>query len=122
LPGEAGAAKREHCLRPGRQRADRADSGTLRPGAQQAISQIQPHAYIIADCAKIDRALLVPSATMESLGIPSLDMVDILFEIEEKFDVYVPMGEEMGNIVYLADFVTMLADLIRNGSTPPETA
>ena len=77
---------------------------------------------IIADCAKIDRALLVPSATMESLGIPSLDMVDILFEIEEKFDVYVPMGEEMGTIVYLADFVTMLADLIRNGSTPPETA
>ena len=47
---------------------------------------------IIADCAKIDRALLVPSATMESLGIPSLDMVDILFEIEEKFDVYVPMA------------------------------
>jgi acyl carrier protein len=77
---------------------------------------------IIADCSKLDRSLLVPSATMESLGIPSLDMVDILFEIEEKFDVYVPMGEEMGNIVHLADFVAMLADLIRNGSAPPETA
>lgn len=71
---------------------------------------------LVSQVAKIDRDALVPSATMASLNIASLDMVDILFELEERFDVYVPMGDELANIVYLADFVAVLADLIRTGA------
>ncbi|MBK6802806.1 phosphopantetheine-binding protein [Novosphingobium sp.] len=65
---------------------------------------------IIAHEAKLDRAALVPGATMESLGIPSLDMVEILFEVEERFGIYVPMGEEMVDTVYLHDLIRVLAD------------
>lgn len=75
---------------------------------------------LVAEVGKLDRSALVPSATLESLNIASLDMVDILFAMEERFDVYVPMGDELNNVVYMADLVGMLADLIRDGSTAPE--
>jgi acyl carrier protein len=65
---------------------------------------------IIAHHAKLDRAKLVPGATMESLGIPSLEMVDILFDVEEKFGIYIPLGEELVDTVYLHDLIKMLAD------------
>lgn len=65
---------------------------------------------IIASEAKLDRAVLLPGATMESLGIPSLDMVEILFEVEERFGIYVPMGEELVDTVYLHDLIKVLAD------------
>ena len=65
---------------------------------------------IIAHEAKLDRAALVPGATMESLGIPSLDMVEILFEVEERFGIYVPIGEELVDTVYLHDLIKVLAD------------
>jgi acyl carrier protein len=65
---------------------------------------------IIANEAKLDRAVLLPGATMESLGIPSLDMVEILFEVEERFGIYIPMGEELVDTVYLHDLIKVLAD------------
>lgn len=74
---------------------------------------------LIAESAKVDRAALVPEATMESLGIASLDMVDILFAMEEQFNVYVPMGDELSNVTYLADLVSVLAQLIEEGAAEP---
>lgn len=65
---------------------------------------------IIAHEAKLDPAVLVPGATMESLGIASLDMVEILFEVEEKYSIYIPMGEELADTVYLYDLIKTLAD------------
>lgn len=64
---------------------------------------------IVAKEANVDRALLVPGATMESLNIPSFDMVMILMEIEEAFNAYVPMGEELADTVFLHDLVKVLA-------------
>lgn len=68
---------------------------------------------IVADKANLDRSALVPSATMDSLNIPSLDMIDILFGVEEKFNIYVPMGDELSNVVYLHDLMQVLADQMR---------
>lgn len=67
--------------------------------------------------AGIDRSALVPDATMDSLNIPSLDMVDILFGVEEEYDIYIPMGDELSNIVYLRDFVQVILDQVREGPT-----
>ena len=72
---------------------------------------------IIANKTNIDRGALTPCATMESLNIPSLDMVDILFGVEEEFNIYIPMGDELSHVVYLHDLVKILADQIR-GCTP----
>ena len=63
---------------------------------------------IIAKETTIDRARLVPDATMESLNIASYDMVIMLMEMEEAFDAYIPIGEELSDAVYLADLVEVL--------------
>ena len=42
---------------------------------------------IIAKEALVDRAALVKDATLEDLGIQSIDVISVLFEIEEKYGI-----------------------------------
>lgn len=46
---------------------------------------------IIARESGVPRASLVPEASIEALGIPSLDLTQALFEIEEHFDIEIPV-------------------------------
>jgi acyl carrier protein len=46
---------------------------------------------VIAAEGMISRDKLRDDATIESLGLKSIDIVMILTAIEEKFDVYIPM-------------------------------
>lgn len=54
-----------------------------------------PRSQIILDIVSketgVDRAALVPEATVEQLGIASLDLTQALFEIESRFDVEIPV-------------------------------
>lgn len=45
---------------------------------------------IIAKQANIDRAKLTRDANLTELEIQSLDVVEIIFAIEEKFDITIP--------------------------------
>ena len=47
---------------------------------------------IIAEKAAVRREDIVDDAKLEELSIDSLDVVDIIFAIEEKFDVNVPLN------------------------------
>ncbi len=59
---------------------------------------------IVARETQIPRDQLVPEATIEALGIPSLDMVQAIFAIESHFDVEIPvLAERAGS----AEFVTV---------------
>ena len=42
---------------------------------------------IIADQAKLDVAAIRAESTLKDLGVASLDAIEVIFEIEEKFDV-----------------------------------
>ncbi|MEO7013235.1 MAG: phosphopantetheine-binding protein [Dokdonella sp.] len=42
---------------------------------------------IIADQAKLDVATIRAESTLKDIGVASLDAIEIIFEIEEKFDV-----------------------------------
>jgi acyl carrier protein len=42
---------------------------------------------VIADQAKIDIATIRAESTLKDLGVASLDAIEIIFDIEEKFDV-----------------------------------
>jgi acyl carrier protein len=46
---------------------------------------------IIAREGMIEREALTTDATFESLGVASIDVVQILMGIEEEFDIYVPV-------------------------------
>jgi acyl carrier protein len=60
----------------------------------------------------IDRAKLTPDATLETLGLSSIDMVMAMMTIEEKFGVYIPLDGELAEAKNLENFVDRLAQRI----------
>ena len=47
---------------------------------------------IIAEQAVLDPSDIAPEATLESLGIDSLGLVESIFSIEEAFDISIPFN------------------------------
>ena len=45
---------------------------------------------IIAKQAKIDVATIKPESTLKDLGIASLEAIEVIFDIEEHFDITFP--------------------------------
>lgn len=58
----------------------------------------------IADEAPIPRADLKPEATLESLGIASLDVISVLFVLEDRFGVVIEQDDIKG-VTTLQDFI-----------------
>jgi len=58
---------------------------------------------IIAHDTGVERALLLPDATLEALGVPSLDLIQAMFELEAHFDVEIPVLISTGG----AEFATV---------------
>jgi len=48
---------------------------------------------VIAKEALVDRAVLNREANLEDLGIASLDVISVLFEVEERFGIVVDESE-----------------------------
>ena len=53
----------------------------------------------------VDRAKLTPDATLETLGLASIDLVMALMTIEEKFGIYIPLDAELSEAKNLEGFV-----------------
>lgn len=66
---------------------------------------------IFAKEARLDRDSLSLETNLEELEIESLDMVQILFGIEDTFDVYVPQ-EEVENLKTMNDVVEGVKQLL----------
>lgn len=45
---------------------------------------------IIAQQAKIDAATIQPDSTLKDLGVASLEAIEMIFDIEEHFDINFP--------------------------------
>jgi acyl carrier protein len=60
----------------------------------------------------VDRTRLTPDATLETLGLASIDLVMALMTIEEKFGVYIPLDNELTEAKNLEDFVDSVAGRI----------
>lgn len=60
----------------------------------------------------VDRAAIKPDATLESLGIQSVDIMMVLMSVEEKFGVYVPIDEKLADTKNLQGFIDHLIDRI----------
>ena len=52
---------------------------------------VQPQVFeIIAKQAKIDVATIKPESTLKDLGIASLEAIEVIFDIEEHFNITFP--------------------------------
>ncbi|MBZ0223301.1 MAG: acyl carrier protein [Dokdonella sp.] len=66
---------------------------------------------IIAKEANIDRAKITPQATLKDLEIQSLDVVQIIFEIEDHFKITMPDHDpniDSGSLSALVEVVEKL--------------
>jgi acyl carrier protein len=61
----------------------------------------------------IDAAQLTPDATLETLGLASIDLVMALLTIEEKFGVYISLDNELSQSKNLGEFVDSIVRRIQ---------
>lgn len=85
-------------------------------GVETSMSSVETDVYdIIAEKSAVERSKLQRDAKLEDLEIESLDVVEIIFAVEEKFDIHVPYNandqelefETVGDVV---DAVQKLID------------
>ncbi len=62
---------------------------------------------IISEEVPIDRADLKPEATLEALNIASLDMISVMFALEDKFGVVIEQTD-VAETKTLADFIAVV--------------
>jgi len=67
---------------------------------------------IFAKEARLDRDSLSLDQNLEDLNLESLDMVQILFGIEDTFDVYVPQDDDSFKLETMRDVVDGVKQLI----------
>jgi acyl carrier protein len=70
---------------------------------------------IIADKAAVEREKVISNASLEELEIASLDVVEIIFAIEEKFDIHVPFNANDQDLEFdtVGDVVKAIENLIK---------
>ncbi|MEE4239457.1 MAG: phosphopantetheine-binding protein [Anderseniella sp.] len=67
---------------------------------------------IISKEGMVDKEKLTREATLEDLEIESIDMVMILQGLEEEFEVYVPMDQEIMELKNVGDVIDTVTRLI----------
>jgi acyl carrier protein len=69
---------------------------------------------VLSDYLDLPVSELKPEKSLEELGADSLDFAEILFEIEEKFDVKSPLDlpELRAKIHNVGDILRLTADLV----------
>lgn len=76
---------------------------------------------IIAETQRKDPAVVTIESTFEELGIDSMDGVNIVFALENEFDINVP-DEEVKNIRSVRDMVEGVRRLVEQGGSPGDAA
>ena len=67
---------------------------------------------IIAKQAKVDISTIKPESTLKDLGIASLDAIELIFDIEEHFDITFP-DQQGAN--FDSDTAQSLLDAVQKG-------
>lgn len=74
------------------------------------MSQFDEIVNIVAQKAQIDRSKLTREASLVDLEVSSLDMVDVIFTLEDKFGVELPFNANTnaGDFKTLGDLIDMV--------------
>jgi acyl carrier protein len=83
------------------------------------MSQVDAILDIVAQVSLVDRAILVLDAKVADLGITSLDMVEIIFALEEKFGIELPFNANTSAQGYrtLGDVIAVVEKTIAEAGT-----
>lgn len=73
------------------------------------IDQVANAIVAITNCPKED---IVVNKKLENLGIDSLKAINILFELEEQFDIEIP-NERISDMDTVGDIVSCVTELVK---------
>jgi len=75
--------------------------------SQQQIDEILD---VVAQKAMIDRSKLTPEAKLADLNVSSLDMVEVIFALEDKFGIQLPFNANTsaGEFETVGDVIEMV--------------
>ena len=71
--------------------------------------------HLFAQTFEIDKDRLLPEATLESLGLDSLAVIEFLFQIEDKFGIQIPDQASPPNT--LGEMVQLVTPLLPRDSS-----
>lgn len=77
---------------------------------------------IIAKEGLVDSKKLVLEARLDELEIESIDLVNIIYNIEEEYDIYIPQDDEDFNLETFGDVVEGVNKLIAEKDGAPSPA
>lgn len=77
---------------------------------------------IIAKEAQIDASKLTLDANLADLEIESIDLVSIIYNIEEEYDIYIPQDDEQFKLDTFRDVVDGVNNLIANKGAEPSSS
>ncbi len=79
---------------------------------------VQDQVYdIVVKEASIERARIAPGSTLKDLEIASLDAVQIIFAIEERFEIYMPYNNPSFDVDTVGGLVDTVERLLREKRT-----
>ena len=73
-----------------------------------------PYAFmaeVLSEKYDVDREAISPEATLTELGLDSLTIVELLFDVEDEFGIEVP--EERATFQTLADAAALVDELVQ---------
>jgi len=68
-------------------------------------------AEVLTEKYDVDRETISPEATLTELGLDSLTIVELLFDVEDEFGIEVP--EERANFETLAEAAALVEELVQ---------
>jgi acyl carrier protein len=85
----------------------------LPPVHEHHMSNIEKAVFdIITKTCSIPPDRITPASTMQGLGVNSLDAVQVLFEIEDRFEISVPQREDQYSHGTVGDLVEGVERLV----------
>jgi len=74
---------------------------------------------IVAKKYSLDPATITPQSTLESLGLDSLDLIELLFDVEDEFAIRVPQdGGSALKTATIQDIVESIRALVPEDTAP----
>ena len=73
-----------------------------------------PYAFmaeVLTEKYDVDREAISPEATLTELGLDSLTVVELLFDVEDEFGIEIP--EERANFQTLAEAAALVDELVQ---------
>ena len=68
-------------------------------------------AQVLSEKYDVDREAISPEATLSELGLDSLTVVEVLFDVEDEFDIEVP--EERATFQTFAEAAALVEELVQ---------